>query len=129
MASFRGGLPRSRRLPEIIKWLVVLGRNLAEELRSQQRSKAISRREAHERSKVIRSRRDLRFCQKQKKRRAGLACLGIGAGLGVAAGLMIGFGAGFDTGVGIAGMFVATPAAVLLIVGLVMLAGASRMRV
>jgi len=98
-------------------------------LRSQQRSRSITRGEVRERSQVIRSRSDLRYCQKQKKRRAGLVSLGIGGAAGVAAVVMIAVGAGFESGLGIAGMFVATPAVVLLILGLVMLGGAARMRV
>jgi hypothetical protein len=97
-------------------------------VRNQARKRTISRQQAQARVKQILDRRDLRYCQKQRKRRAGLVCLGIGGAFAVGAIVLIAVGGGLSD-LGIAGMFMATPAAVLLIVGLVMLAGSSRIKV
>jgi hypothetical protein len=82
------------------------------------RKRTITRLEAKQWAKKHRERSDVRHCVKKKKRNVGLGCLGIGAVLSVTALVMIFFAGGEAA---IAGAFIATPGAILLLIGLFML--------
>jgi len=89
------------------------------------RRRELSRAELNLRHKEITTRPEYLRCEKEKKQRAGFACLGIGGTLAIVSIILI---AAIDVGEPAwwTGVIMATPAAVLLIVGLVMLAIASR---
>jgi hypothetical protein len=88
-----------------------------EDLREAQHRGYVSREEAAQRVKAIRNRPELRRCQKQKARWVGIVCLGIG-GLFAAISIAL-FAANSGSRLGwIPGAITATPAAVLLIIGL-----------
>jgi hypothetical protein len=91
----------------------------------QRQAGAISYDQAEKRKEEILARKDLRFCKKEKKLKAGRVCLGIG---GVTAGISIVLIAiGSSSGAMLSpsliiGAFLATPAVILLLIGLIMLA-------
>jgi hypothetical protein len=84
--------------------------------RSAYRQRSISSKQAQDRINDATEPKEVRHCLKKKKRTAALICLGIGVGL---AGLAIGL---FFTDLAIVGAFIATPGAILLLIGLFMLA-------